>query len=300
MSLSVFLSYRRADTIARNAAFRVRDHLARRFGSGFAFLDNENLKPGTQWQSDLRQALQKVDAIYAFIGPNWEKELKPAGKTDYMVEEMEAGLSAKKLVPVLVERDRLPPVSETHTIFTSLRTLQAHPLDLGIYFEPSVERLLSTTVLSPGVLLSASERLKKHAMTLLLKGDELALRQHLDAIAAVLTREPFLVLLEMLAEFRTKPLSAIAVADANILLSKLTPMAKDDTSPEQGAALLLAAYIKAGCFEADGLTAPGLSVDALVEKALHRVNNRDLRALLSILIDKHNRAWRLASSILES
>jgi hypothetical protein len=66
----IFVSYRRHDTA--DAAGRLFDHLARRFGKSQVFMDiNGGIERGADFEVAIREALQDCAILLVLIGPGW-------------------------------------------------------------------------------------------------------------------------------------------------------------------------------------------------------------------------------------
>src|SRR5687768_5145136 len=63
--LTIFISYRRADT--RADAGRLYDALRRRFGKDQLFMDVDTLQPGQDWVSAVEDAVARCDVLLALI-----------------------------------------------------------------------------------------------------------------------------------------------------------------------------------------------------------------------------------------
>jgi TIR domain len=70
----VFISYRHSDTWG--IAQRIFSHLEECLGVGRVFLDLEGLRPGAEWEKEIRQHLDRSGAVVVLIGPTWLAALK--------------------------------------------------------------------------------------------------------------------------------------------------------------------------------------------------------------------------------
>lgn len=105
MGRLIFISYRRDDDPA--AAARVRDSLARQFGTGEVFMDVENLLAGRRFDDELTKALTSCDVFIAVMGQHWLELLEQrTGERDYVREEISTALQRGiAVIPVRVGRD---------------------------------------------------------------------------------------------------------------------------------------------------------------------------------------------------
>jgi len=115
--ISVFISYRRADTSAD--AGRLYDALRRRFGRENLFMDVDSLRPGQDWVKAVESEVGRCDVLLALIGPDWLTAADHAGgrrldsELDRVRLEIEAALAADKpVIPVLFEGAAMPHSGE--------------------------------------------------------------------------------------------------------------------------------------------------------------------------------------------
>jgi hypothetical protein len=117
MDFAIFISYRRQDSDA--FAGRVHDPLNSIFPEQ-VFLDVEGIKPGTNFDVEIRRRLRRCKAVIALIGPGWSGT--PGARTklgdpgDYVTLEIQLALEADiPVIPILIggvsmpARDALPP-----------------------------------------------------------------------------------------------------------------------------------------------------------------------------------------------
>ena len=107
--VSVFLSYRRADT--PYAAGRLADRLGERFK---LFMDID-IAPGLHFGRALTEAVEGCDAMVVLIGPSWLTAVEEDGSRrldnprDWVVQEIESALAREvTVIPVLVDGARMP------------------------------------------------------------------------------------------------------------------------------------------------------------------------------------------------
>ena len=65
----VFVSYRADDSV--HAAMAISDRLARHFGRGCVFRDQDSLSLGSLYPGHIRRAARRCDVMLAVIGPHW-------------------------------------------------------------------------------------------------------------------------------------------------------------------------------------------------------------------------------------
>jgi formylglycine-generating enzyme required for sulfatase activity len=112
MAAKVFISYRRDDN--PDAAARVRDGLARKFGNANLFIDVDDLLAGQRFDEELAKALKRCDVLIAVLGERWMELLKAKtanGARDHVREEIAAALQRRIVViPVRVGREGQLPL----------------------------------------------------------------------------------------------------------------------------------------------------------------------------------------------
>jgi TIR domain len=124
--ISVFLSYRRADT--PYAAGRLGDRLGERFE---LFMDID-IAPGLHFGQALNDAVSSCDVMLVLIGPSWLTAVDDDGRSrlqnprDWVVQEIEAALARDvTVIPVLVDGARMPLPEQLPEQLESLAFRQA-------------------------------------------------------------------------------------------------------------------------------------------------------------------------------
>jgi hypothetical protein len=124
--VSVFLSYRRADT--PYAAGRLGDRLGERFE---LFMDID-IAPGLHFGRALTDAVSSCDVMLVLIGPSWLTAVDEDGTRrlenprDWVVQEIEAALARDvTVIPVLVDGARMPLPEQLPEQLESLAFRQA-------------------------------------------------------------------------------------------------------------------------------------------------------------------------------
>jgi tetratricopeptide (TPR) repeat protein len=133
MAGKTFINYRREDSIA--TAGRLRDHLARTFGSDNLFMDVDNIPLGVDFVKYLISQVEACDVFLALIGPNWlNAKDKNGGRRienadDFVAIEIAAALERNILViPVLIDGTRMPTEGELPEALRPLARRQAFEL----------------------------------------------------------------------------------------------------------------------------------------------------------------------------
>lgn len=147
----IFLSYRRNDVA--DAAGRLFDHLAARYGRKAIFKDVDCIPLGEDFRNHIFQAVQNSSVFLAVVGPNWirhkedHEEAEP--EVDYVQTEIEAAIQhGIPVLPVLIGNTLMPKPSELAAALKPLAYRQSAKLrgdpdfqaDLARIFE-SVDRL---------------------------------------------------------------------------------------------------------------------------------------------------------------
>lgn len=113
----IFISYRRQD--AAEAAGRLHEGLAARFGSDAVFFDIESLTPGADFADAMHHAVENCKLMLVVMGPQWASATGPDGRRriddphDFIRAEVAAGLrSDRPIVPVLVGGAQMPSAGD--------------------------------------------------------------------------------------------------------------------------------------------------------------------------------------------
>jgi TIR domain len=114
---SIFLGYRREDTA--DAAGRLYDALAARFGAGSVFMDVASIDPGTDFTEVVAGALASCDVLLALIGRSWLTAADAQGRPrledpgDLVRVELETALeNGVPVIPVLVQGAQMPAADQ--------------------------------------------------------------------------------------------------------------------------------------------------------------------------------------------
>jgi outer membrane protein assembly factor BamB len=142
----IFISYRRAETAW--AAGRLFDRLADHFGKDQVFTDVESIEPGDDFVEMIAAAVGSCDVLLALIGDQWLTITDQDGQPrlddphDYVRLEIEAALERNiRVIPILVEGARMPPVGQLPTSLAKLARIQALELSPA-WFGRDTHRLI--------------------------------------------------------------------------------------------------------------------------------------------------------------
>src|ERR1044071_8869952 len=117
MTSGIFISYRRSDS--KSDARSICQRLEKSFGKRKVFIDVDSIRPGENFQSVLKNDLEKCSTMIVVIGPRWLDLLRPAGPADnetgrdYVRLEVASALERKlPIVPVLVDGATMPEAKD--------------------------------------------------------------------------------------------------------------------------------------------------------------------------------------------
>jgi TIR domain len=143
----IFLSYRRQDSAA--IAGRVYDRLVKQFGENAIFMDVDSIPSGVDFRDRVTSALEQCDVLLAVIGREWEG--KGPGRRrihdpeDFVRIEVQTALARElPVIPIVVDRARMPEKAELPTELEDLVFLNAVFLDQGRHFHHQVSELIDS------------------------------------------------------------------------------------------------------------------------------------------------------------
>ena len=144
---TIVISYRREDT--RWIVGRIFDRLVDHYGHDSIFMDIDGVPAGVDYRDEIRSNLQRSNIVLAVIGPQWLAVQKETGQpriadeTDWVRIEIEAALEKKiTVIPVLIDRARLPKPSELPETMREFAYRQAADVDTGVDFQSHIDRLI--------------------------------------------------------------------------------------------------------------------------------------------------------------
>lgn len=137
----IFVCYRREDS--RWQAGRLADALAQRFGESAVFMDVDRVRIGN-WRKQIDESLAECAAVIVVIGPLWQAELnsRPAIRDLVRYEITQALRLGKTIIPVAVDRARLPDHSELPDDIAAITDAQGYELGVDVMWRPTVGKLL--------------------------------------------------------------------------------------------------------------------------------------------------------------
>ena len=145
VSVRVFISYRRADTLG--IAGRISDRLKKRLGTKNVFFDVDDIRAATRWRETLAERVGACNALVALIGKNWNpisgiESRRLDDPDDTLRIEIETAIERSiTVVPVLVGGATLPGAENLPDSLKQLPEWQS--LDVTeSRFEYDIERLI--------------------------------------------------------------------------------------------------------------------------------------------------------------
>jgi hypothetical protein len=130
MTSGIFISYRRSDS--KSDARSICQRLEKSFGKRKVFIDVDSIRPGENFQSVLKNDLEKCSTMIVVIGPRWLELLRPSGPTDretrhdYVRLEVASALERKlPIIPVLVDGATMPDAKDLPDDLKALALRQA-------------------------------------------------------------------------------------------------------------------------------------------------------------------------------
>ena len=130
----IFISYRREET-AYPAGWLF-DRLTEHFGEGSVFKDVDSIEFGDDFAADIATAVASCDVLLALIGEHWATISDEHGHRrldrpdDFVRREIEAALTRDvRVIPILIDRARMPRVDELPSSLAPLVRRQALNID---------------------------------------------------------------------------------------------------------------------------------------------------------------------------
>ncbi len=131
MTSGIFISYRRSDS--KSDARSICQWLEKAFGKGKVFIDVDSIRPGENFQSVLKNDLEKCNTMVVVIGPRWLELMRSSsgstdGETshDYVYLEVASALERKlPIFPVLVDGATMPDANDLPDYLKPLASRQA-------------------------------------------------------------------------------------------------------------------------------------------------------------------------------
>ncbi|MCB9272680.1 MAG: SUMF1/EgtB/PvdO family nonheme iron enzyme [Lewinellaceae bacterium] len=113
--ISIFISYRRGDTLDQAREFK--NALEKQFVRGATvFLDERNIQLTEDWQPKLKAELRKAEIMLSLIGPDWENQIrarKADPEVDWVLFEIRQAMAEHiDIIPVFIDREQAGKVEQ--------------------------------------------------------------------------------------------------------------------------------------------------------------------------------------------
>jgi tetratricopeptide (TPR) repeat protein len=124
----VFLSYRRSDSGVWTR--RVHERLALRFGESLVWRDEDDIRLGKDYLSQIRTAIERADAVLVMIGPQWlartRGRTRLGSRSDVLRREIEWALAGRaSVIPVVVGGGAMPRTTDLPASISALPDQEA-------------------------------------------------------------------------------------------------------------------------------------------------------------------------------
>ena len=167
---TLFLSYRRAESA--DFTGRIVDRLIPRFGRNQIFLDIDNIPPGVDFRTHIRQWLQKTDVMLVVMGKSWvtatdaEKQTRRLDDPNDAVRvEIETAIKLGiTIIPLLVQDAAMPAADGLPESLRPLAEQQPITVRRNPFFDADVAHLQDEIMLRAqhGQMTSVADALYQH------------------------------------------------------------------------------------------------------------------------------------------
>ena len=143
---TILISYRRSDS--KGISGRIFDKLSEHFGADSVFMDVDNIPFGIDFREHIADILARSDILLAIVGPDWPGRREDGTRriddeADLVRVEVESALQRGiPVIPVLVDRAPMPPVSDLPESLRSFAFRNAAEIDTGRDFHAHMDRLI--------------------------------------------------------------------------------------------------------------------------------------------------------------
>jgi TIR domain len=141
----IVISYRRQDS--NDIARRIYEQLKANYGEKSVYIDIESIQPSADYRVHIRQTLERALVMLAVIGTQWagvraDGSVRIFEPDDPVRDEVETVLANRRAVmPVLVNRARMPTETEVPDSLRQFRYLHAIAVRSGDEFPSDINRL---------------------------------------------------------------------------------------------------------------------------------------------------------------
>src|SRR5215212_10421748 len=141
----ITISYRRDDSL--DITGRIFERLAAHYGRESVFRDIDNIPPGVDFRKHINSLLDASDIVLAIVGPRWigprASQNRLANAADPVRVEIETALRKEHpLIPVLVQRARMPQVEQLPESMQEFAYRNAVEVDSGRDFDHHMTGLI--------------------------------------------------------------------------------------------------------------------------------------------------------------
>ena len=147
----IFISYRRDDS--PYAAGQIYKALEEKFGKKAIFKDNYDVNGGDKWAESIKQALDQCQVLLVVIGKDWLQILQIKDDSekrrlddprDWVRFEIVTALDRKiKVIPLLLDGVKMPPVNELPSDLESLTNYQGLKVRQDPDFDEDMKRVIT-------------------------------------------------------------------------------------------------------------------------------------------------------------
>lgn len=129
---------------------RLYDDLAKHFGSGNVFRDEQSILGGQNFTHAIKDALESASTLLVVIGKSWLQELKTRteqNKSDWVHSEIKMGLDRQErdklqIIPVLIDNTPFPSQQDLPEVLHPFAYITATPLRSGRDYADDLEHLI--------------------------------------------------------------------------------------------------------------------------------------------------------------
>ena len=145
----ITISYRREDSM--DITGRIFDRLTSRYGRETVFRDIDNIPPGIDFRTHIRDSIHDSDVLMVVVGPRWvggarRGQPRIQSETDYVRVEVEAALNRDiPVIPLLVGGAQMPEPSELPDSIREFAFRNAVHVDSGRDFDHHMNGLIRAT-----------------------------------------------------------------------------------------------------------------------------------------------------------
>jgi hypothetical protein len=163
----LFISYARQD--AQDSSLLLYQHLANRFGEHAVFRDQQKIRSGAKWKTDLKRQVLACKGFILVVGPDWHEsrvqdKLRDPG--NWVRQEILTALGAEKpIFPVFMRDAKAPPMDRLpQGIRPALEDNNHFRFHDGPNWEKDLDRLCSDIALQTDLSMAAQSKSRSGSM----------------------------------------------------------------------------------------------------------------------------------------